>query len=71
MQDPPTTPAAEVDQRITRAVEVLRGMPETPYSPGVSAAERSFWLERAAASRRDLLDLIAEKDWTLGGKEAP
>jgi hypothetical protein len=61
MQDPPTTPVAEVDPRITRATEVLRGMPETPYSPGVSAAERSFWLERSAASLRDLLDLISEQ----------
>ena len=61
MDNSVTTPPPEVDPRIRRAKEVLRGMPEAPYSPGVSAAERSFWLERSAASLRDLLDLISER----------
>ena len=61
MQDPVTTPATEVDPRVRRAAEVLAGMPEAPYAPGVSAAERSFWLERSAASLRDLLALLTEQ----------
>jgi hypothetical protein len=61
MDNSVTTPPPEVDPRIVRAAEVLRGIPAEPYSESVPAAERAFWCQRAAASIRDLLDLLAEQ----------
>jgi len=62
VNDLPTTPAPQEDARLIHARDVLRGCPASPYSPGVSAAERALWCERTASALRDVLGRLAEQD---------